>query len=212
MTDLQVFDCEQNSPDWFAARMGIPTASEFSTLLAKGRGGGESVTRRKYMLTLAAQVITGEFVQAWGGNEHTERGHAMEEEARQFYSFQKDADPIRVGFMRRGRAGASPDSLIGERGLLEIKTKLPHLQLEVLEQDRLPPEHVAQVQGQLLVSGRDYCDFVSYWPKLPLFVKRVERDETCIAMLTQAIADFNGELDLIVNKYQPNGSQLKEAA
>ena len=95
-------------------------------------------------------------------------------------------------------------------GLLEIKTKLPHLHLEVLEQDRLPPEHVAQVQGQLWVSGRDYWDFVSYWPKLPLFVKRVERDEAYIAGLAQAVADFNGELDAIVRKYQPE--ELRAAA
>lgn len=205
-----IFDCPQNSAEWFAARMGIPTASEFSTIMAKGRGGGDSVTRRKYMLTLAAQIITGECVQAWAGNEHTERGHAMEDEARQFYAFQKDADPQRVGFMRRDRAGASPDSLLSTDGLLEIKTKLPHLQLDVLEQDRLPPEHVAQVQGQLYVSGRDFCDFVSYWPKLPLFVKRVLRDDAYIATLTQAIADFNGELDLIVSKYTTE--EIKEAA
>lgn len=210
MSDFAIFDCEQNSPEWFAARMGIPTASEFGTVTAKGRGGGESVTRRKYLLTLAAQIITGEYVQTWAGNEHTERGHAMEDEARQFYAFQRDADPQRVGFMRRGRAGASPDSTIGARGLLEIKTKLPHLQLEVLEQDRLPPEHVAQVQGQLWVSGRDYCDFVSYWPKLPLFVKRIERDDAYIANLAQAVADFNGELDAIVAKYTIE--QLRDAA
>lgn len=210
MSDLTIYTCAQNSPEWFEARRGIPTASEFSTVLAKGRGGGESVTRRKYLLTLAAQVLTGEVVQAWAGNEHTERGHAMEDEARQAYAFQTDADPLPVGFMRRGRAGASPDSLIGDSGLLEIKTKLPHLQLDVLEQGRLPPEHVAQVQGQLWVSGRDFCDFVSYWPRLPLFVTRVERDEKYIEALAQAVADFNGELDAIVAKYSTE--ELRAAA
>lgn len=197
MTDLQIFDCEQNSADWFAARRGIPTASEFSTVLAKGQG----ITHRKYLLTLAGQILTGEVVQAWAGNEHTERGHAMEDDARRLYAFQCDAEPERVGFMRRGRAGASPDSLVASDGLLEVKSKLPHIQLEVLEQNRLPPEHVAQVQGQLWISGRAYCDFVSYWPKLPLFVIRVERDEAYIAKLAQAVADFNDELSAIVAKY-----------
>lgn len=201
MSDLVIYDCEQNSPEWFEARRAIPTASEFATVLAKGRGGGDSITRRKYLLTLAGQWLTGEVVHSWAGNEHTERGHLMEDEARQLYAFQRDADPQRVGFMRRGRAGASPDSMLGDDGLLEIKTKLPHLQLDVLEQDRLPPEHVAQLQGQLWISGRDFCDFVSYWPKLPLFVKRIERDESYIASLAQAVADFNGELDSIVAKY-----------
>lgn len=201
MSALVIHDCAQNSPEWFEARRGIPTASEFSTVLAKGRGGGESVTRRKYLLTLAGQILTGEVVQTWAGNEHTERGHAMEDDARRLYAFQRDTEPTLVGFMRRGRAGASPDSTVGTSGLLEIKTKLPHLQLEVLEQDRLPPEHVAQVQGQLWVSGRDWCDFVSYWPKLPLFVTRVYRDEAYIAALAKAVAEFNEELDAIVAKY-----------
>lgn len=211
MSELVIIDCEQNTPEWFEARRGIPTASEFATLLAQGRTKGTpSVTRRKYLLRLVGEILTGEVVKEWEGNEHTERGHAMEDEARQFYAFQRDADPQRVGFMRRGRAGASPDSTLSDNGLLEIKTKLPHLQLEVLEQGRIPPEHVAQVQGQLLVSGRDFCDFVSYWPKLPLFVTRVERDEAYIATLVQAIADFNGELDAIVAKYSPE--ELRIAA
>jgi hypothetical protein len=210
VSELIIHDCEQGTEAWFEARRGIPTASEFSTVLAKGRGGGESVTRRKYLLTLAGQILTGEVVQAWAGNEHTERGHVMEDEARQFYAFATDADPQIVGFMRRGRAGASPDSLLGDDGLLEIKTKLPYIQLDVLEKDRVPPEHIAQIQGQLWISGRAYCDFVSYWPKLPLFVKRIERDEKYIATLIQAVADFNGELDEIVAKYSPQ--ELRAAA
>lgn len=211
MIEIEIFDCEQNSPEWFECRKGIPTASEFSKVLAQGRTkGSESVTRRKYLLTLAGQILTGEVVKEWEGNEHTERGHEMEDEARQFYAFQRDADPKRVGFVRRGRAGASPDSLIDDKGILEIKTKLPHLQLEVLEQGRLPPEHVAQVQGQLWVSGREFCDFVSYWPRLPLFVTRVFRDEIYIAELATAIDRFNAEIDAIVARYSP--AELKEAA
>lgn len=212
MSDLIVYDCEQGTPEWFAARLGIPTASEFSTVLAKGRGGGESVTRRKYLLTLAAQRLTGEVVQTWAGNEHTERGHAMEDDARRLYAFQNDADPQLVGFMRRGEAGASPDSLVGANGLIEIKSKLPHLHLDVIERDRLPPEHVAQVQGQLWISGRDWCDFVSYWPKLPIFIKRVERDEEYIKALAQAVADFNGEVEAIVAKYDPEYNAMEKAA
>lgn len=199
--ELQIFNCEQGSDSWFESRRGIPTASEFSTVLAKGRGGGDSVTRRKYLLTLAGQILTGEVVQAWSGNENTERGHAMEDEARRLYAFHRDTDPQLVGFMRRGRAGASPDGVVGDDGLVEIKSKLPWLQLEVLEQNRLPPEHVAQVHGQLWVSGRNWCDFVSYCPRLPLFVIRIYRDDAYIAKLAQAVEEFNGELDQIVSKY-----------
>ena len=205
--NLFYFDCDQNSDAWRAARLGVPTASNFAKILAKGEGK----TRRRYLLDLASERLTGEAAESYT-NEHMERGHALEDDARQLYAFQHDAEPERVGFILSPdvRAGASPDSLLGSDGLLEIKTKLGALQLEVLEQDRLPPEHVAQVQGQLWVSDRDYCDFVSYWPRLPLFVKRVFRDKQYIATLAQAVADFNGELDALVSKYSP--SELKVAA
>jgi hypothetical protein len=200
---LQIFDCEQGSAEWFAARAGIPTASEFATVLAKGRGGGggESKGRRTYMLKLVGERLTGQPMESYS-NDHMERGKAMEDEARDLYAMVRDVEPERVGFMRRGDAGASPDSLIGTAGLAEIKTKLPHLQIEVLLANRLPPEHVAQVQGQLWISGREWCDFVSYWPGLPLFVARVQRDEVYIAALAAAVAEFNAELHEVIAQVQ----------
>lgn len=197
MTDaLEIFECLQNTPEWFEARRGIVTASRFADVLAKGQG----ITRRKYMLTLAGEAITGECAESFS-NAHTERGHIMESEARDMYAFTNDVEPLSVGFMRRGRVGASPDSLVGDDGLLEIKTKLPHLQLDVLDKGKLPSEHVAQVQGQLWISGRAWCDFVSYWPRLPLFCIRVERDEAYMASLQQAVDDFIGELDSYIARF-----------
>lgn len=193
---LRIIDCAQGSPQWHAARAGIPTASEFATVQASGRGGGESVTRRKYMLTLLGERMTGQVADGYS-NAHMERGHAMEPDARRLYAFAQDVDPILVGFMRRDdvQAGASPDSLVGDDGLLEIKTKLPHLQLDVLLRDAVPAEHVQQLQGQLWISGRAWVDFVSYWPGLPLFVKRVDRDEVAIARIAAAVQEFNAELE-----------------
>lgn len=196
MSDLVLFDCEQNSPEWYQARLGIPTASRFADILAKGEGK----TRRKYLYTLAGEILTGEPAENYS-NAHMERGHEMEDEARSLYAFERDVEPERIGFMRRGRAGCSPDCIIGTAGMGEVKSKLPHLQIEVLERNALPPEHKAQVQGQLWVSGREWCDFVSYWPRLPLFCTRVERDDPYIAGLAQAVADFVGELDALVAKY-----------
>ena len=196
MSDIVIFDCAQNSPAWYEARRGVPTSSNFAKILAKGEGK----TRKRYLYDLAVEILTGECGEHYT-NEHMERGHVMEDDARQLYAFERDVNPVRCGFVKRGRVGCSPDSLLGSDGMLEIKTKLGALQLEVLERDDLPPEHRAQVQGQLWVSGRDWCDFVSYWPRLPLFVKRVERDEKYIATLAQAVADFVGELDALVAKY-----------
>ncbi len=199
---LQVIECEQGTDEWFAARAGVVTASEFATVLAKGRGGGDSVTRRKYMLTLAGEIITGQVADKWEGNRHTERGKALEGEARDAYALIADVEPVQVGFLRCGRIGCSPDSLVGAYGLLEIKTKLPHLQLDVLESDAVPHEHMAQIQGQLWVSGREWCDFVSYWPGLPIFIKRVTRDVDYIARLSVAVSEFVADVDSIVSKYK----------
>lgn len=197
-------DIEQGSPEWFEARRGIPTASEFATVLAKGRDGGASLTRAKYMRQLAGEIITGEPAESYS-NAHMERGKAMEDEARETYAFIHDADIRRVGFIRNGAKGGSPDSLIGNDGGLEIKTALPHIQIERLIRDDLPPEHKAQVQGNLWVAEREWWDFVSYWPRLPMFVKRVYRDEAYIKTLEIAVDQFNDELAELVERVRGYG-------
>ncbi len=200
LDDLQIIECEQGSDEWFQARAGVVTASEFSTVLAKGRGGAPSETRKKLLATKAAEIITGQPVPGWKGNEHTERGKAMEGDVRNLYEATSDLPVTQVGFLRRGRIGASPDSLVGDDGLLEIKTALPHIQIERLEANRLPPEHVAQVQGQLLVSGRHWCDFRSYWPGLPELRVRVYRDLAYLSSLNTELQLFIHELDQLVAK------------
>lgn len=205
----QIIECEQNSPEWYAARAGLPTASEFSTVMAKGRGGDDSKTRRTYMLKLAGEIITGQAIEGYS-NAHMERGHAMEEEARATYQFETGNDPETVGFIRSDVAGCSPDSLIGANGLLEIKTKLPHLLIDCLLKDNFPPEHKAQCQGALWVSEREWIDIAVYWPGLPLFVKRAHREEEYIGQIASAVAQFNEELAEIVAKVRRYG--MKEAA
>lgn len=202
MSPTFYFDIVQGSADWFAARRGIPTASEFATVLAKGQKPGEaSKTRRKYMLQLIADRMGADPGEQYT-NAAMERGKVMEAEARDAYAFIKGVEPTQVGFVRRGDVGASPDSLIGGNGLLEIKTKVPHLQLETLLGNRLPPEHVAQVQGQLWVCEREFCDFVSYWPKLPPFILRVYRDEAYIAELASGVDAFLSELAALQDRIE----------
>ncbi len=186
---MQVFTFDQGTDDWFKARLGIPTASMFSAVLAKGQGK----TRNTYMLKLLGERITGEPADSYT-NDHMERGKLMEDEAREDYAFTTGKEPQQVGFIRNDDKGCSPDSLIDTSGMLEIKTKLPHLLLDVLLKDEMPPEHKAQVQGQLWVAERDWVDFVAYWPKLPLFVKRIHRDEKYLTTLAGEVARFNDEL------------------
>lgn len=190
---LEIFTFDQNSNEWLRARMGIPTASEFATVMASGRGGGESKTRRTYMLKLLGERMTGEPSENFT-TQAMERGHEMEQEARDAYCFMTGNDFDLVGFMRNGEKGASPDALIEDNGLLEIKTKVPHRHLDALLRDEVPSEHIAQIQGQIWISEREWCDFISYWPKLDPFIKRVYRDDVYIKKMSDAVDRFVDEL------------------
>jgi hypothetical protein len=208
---MQIIDCEQGSPEWFAARAGIPTASEFSTVMAKGRDGGVSLTRRTYMLKLAGEILTGEPMENYT-NAHMERGKIMEDEARNLYAFMHDVDPQRVGFIRNGEKGCSPDSLIGTNGGLEIKSALAHIQIDRLNRGELPAEHKAQVQGNIWCGEREWWDFASYGgAKLPLFCVRVPRDDGYIANMAGAIDKFNAELAELVESIRRYGQEAKAA-
>jgi len=208
---LTVYDCEQGSEDWFRARMGIPTASEFGTVLAP-RAGSEGKMRRTYLHKLAGEIITGEPMERYG-NAHMDRGHAMEAEARSLYAFMSDADPTQIGFLRNGQKGCSPDSLIGDAGMLEIKTKLPHLLIDCILKDDFPAEHKAQCQGALWVAEREWVDIAVYWPRMPLFVKRAYRDEEYISKLSDAIDAFNADLAAVVDRIKAYGvGPAREAA
>jgi hypothetical protein len=193
---------EQGSPEWFQARLGIPTASCFAQVLAKGEGK----TRKTYMMKLADEAVSGEPMESFT-NGHTERGNEMEDEARLFYAFMHSCQPYRVGFVRHDgvRAGCSPDSLIGDDGLLEIKTKLPHLLAECRLSGKFPAEHKAQCQGALWITGRKWIDLAIYWPKRPLFVIRAERDEDYIAKLAEEVSNFNYELEQVITKLRACG-------
>lgn len=207
----RIIECEQGTPEWFKKRLGTPTASMFATVMAKGKDGGNSLTRKTYLHKLAGEIITGEPMEGYS-NEHMQRGKDMEAEARQTYAFIHAADPQLVGFIINGRKGASPDSLLGDTGMLEIKTKLPHLMIECILKDEFPAEHKAQCQGALWVAEREYIDIAVYWPKMPLFVKRATRDEDYIKKLSDAVDAFNDELDAVVERIRRYGEPLEQAA
>lgn len=211
MTVLQIFNCEQGTPEWYAARLGIPTASEFGTVMAKGRDGGASVTRKAYMMKLAGERLTGEPMESYS-NGHMERGKEWEAEARERYAFEFEVEPQLVGFIRRGDMGCSPDSLIGEDGGLEIKTKAAHLHIEALLRDDIPPEHRAQLQGFLLVTERDWIDLRIYCRNLPDITRHVLPDTAYIANLKGEIDRFNDELSALVERVRSYGGKEALAA
>lgn len=211
---LKIIDCEQGSPEWKKHRCGLPTTSNFGTILAKGKSGGESITRKKLLYQLAGEILTGEPMESYS-NGFMDRGNTMEGEARDYYSFLMDVEPEIVGFIRNGNKGASPDSLIGTDGLLEIKTKSPHILIELILKNEFPSEHRAQVQGQLWVSEREWCDVLCYFTGMPPFLKKVRRDEVYIRTMATAVDQFNEELIGVVERikrYAPLSNEVANAA
>lgn len=199
---VEIFNCEQNSDEWVALRAGIPTASAFSSILAKGEGK----TRRAYMNRLAAEIVTGEPLETFK-SPAMDRGHAQEDSARRAYALLEDVEPERVGFMLNGGLGYSPDSLIAAAGLLEIKTQRADLLIETWKADRFPPEHVAQCQGGLWVAEREWIDLVIYAPKMPVFVKRAYQNAAYIADLARAVEIFREELAALVEQVRRYGQE-----
>ena len=190
---MKVLDVEQGSREWVEARLGIPTASAFKRIVTST--GKLSAQRESYQAELLSEWVFGEpakdFDTAW-----TERGKALEPDARRYYSFHTDTEAQTVGFCLRddGIAGASPDSLVGDDGLLELKCPREDTHLLYLARGVLPTDYKVQVQGQLWVTGRAWADFMSYAPELPPMLVRVEPDKKFQAALDDHMPTFHAEL------------------
>lgn len=196
-----ITEVEQGSPEWLALRLGIATCSELDCLLVNGKGeAGFGAAAFTYMNTLIGERITGEAADPFMGNRHTERGHELEVVARKLYEQREEVETKQVAIILNHGAGYSPDSLVGANGLTEIKTKLPKFQVEVILSGEIPKEHVAQCQGGLWVSEREWIDFVCYWPGMPLFIKRAYRDEALIRKLSERVSTFYELLDDRMNR------------
>jgi hypothetical protein len=191
----------QGSDAWFEARRGRATASCFADVLAKGQG----ITRKKYMLKIVTERLTGKVAESFS-NAHTDRGTEQEPFARMAYEFTTGNIVEEVGFVPHSSimAGCSPDGLIGTDGGCEIKSVLPHIQIETIQAGGYPSGHRAQVQGCLWLTGREWFDFCSYSPDLPdnlsLYVYRVERDEDYIKALELEVGIFLLEVDQMYQK------------
>lgn len=184
-------DIEQGSQEWLSLRLGIVTCSELDCLLVNGKGqAGFGAGAFSYMNQLIGERITGEAADPFQGNRHTERGHELEGKARELYVARTGAELEQVAIILNHGIGYSPDALVGSEGLDEIKTKLPKFQVSVILAGEVPKEHIAQCQGGLWVSDREWIDFISYWPGMPLFIKRMYRDEAVIRTMAERVRVF----------------------
>lgn len=178
-------DIEQGSQEWFQLRLGVATASNFKKIITSA--GAESKTLKDYAFELASDSLLTE-PEASFQSKAMIRGNELEEEARSYYSFVNDVKIDQVTFIKKDDIGYSPDGLIGDDGLIEIKCQLKKNHLKYLIEKKLPTEYRAQVQGGLYISGREYCDFISYHPLFKddkkMMVVRVFRDEEYIGKLS----------------------------
>ena len=191
---------EQGTQEWFAARMGKVTASRVADVVAKTKTG-YGASRANYAGQLIAERLTGVVVEGFT-NEAMRWGTENEPEARTAYQFATDCDVEQVGFIPHPtitESGASPDGLIGDLGMLEIKCPNTSTHIETLRGRKVPEKYVTQIQWQLACTGRKWCDFVSYDPRMPeemrLFVSRVQRDDKRIEELEGEVIGFLAEID-----------------
>ena len=193
---------EQGSDQWLELRLGKVTASRLNDVMAKGRSNAPSKTRASYMLQLVAEIMTGKPEDSFS-NKYMEWGNECEPQARSMYEFDSGNDVDQVAFVQvNDHFGVSPDGMIGDDGLLEIKCPKSTTQIERFLKGEFPKEYKAQVQGQLLATGRKWCDFVSFDPRInsdaSYFCIRVERDEEYLAMLQDGIDLFIDELNEMI--------------
>lgn len=199
-----VHDVLQGTTAWLALRAGIPTASDFDRIVTPK--GKPSAQAEKYMFALLAERIMGhpriQAVSSWQA-----RGSQLEAEAVAYYEGVREQDTSLVGFITNDARtiGASPDRLVGDDGLLEIKVPAEHTHVSYLLTRGVDAEYYPQVQGQLWVTGRAWLDIMSYHPEMPPALIRVERDDSFIRVLSAAVTTFSQELERLATELTEKG-------
>lgn len=193
---------EQRTHAWLMARVGMVTASRFKDVLARLKSGAPAQARKDYLVEVVCERLTGEPTQRFV-NSAMQWGTEMEPHAREAYVQRTGRAVDEVGFVKHPElaAGVSPDGIVELEGLIEIKCPSTANHLDTLL-NGMPEQHLAQIQGQLWVTGYDWCDFVSFDPRLPrgldLHIQRVERDQGFIDHLDNEVRRFIDEVDAMV--------------
>ncbi len=196
---------EQRSPEWFAARAGKVTASRVADIVAKTKTG-YAASRANYMAQLICERMIGQAQEGFSSSA-MQWGTDTEPLARSAYEMEKDVFVTEVGMINHPTiemAGASPDGLVGDDGLVEIKCPNTATHIDNLLNNKAPANYVIQMQWQMACTGRQWCDFVSFDPRMPedlqMMVVRVQRDEKQIATLEAEVIKFLDELQQKVDQ------------
>ncbi len=204
------YDVEQGSETWFNLRLGIPTASEFSKIMTPAKME-LSKQADEYALLKLSEIMTGEYQGIFEPTYYMERGKILENEAIEAYEFQNEVKVQRVGFVTDDSKsfGASPDFLVGNDGCGENKCLKGANHLKYLiKYDEIKAEHKTQVQGQLLIAEREWCDWNIYHPTMPRNSVRVYRDEVYIKRLQNCLNDFRDMMNDYIVLLQSRGQWI----
>lgn len=200
---------EQGTDAWFRMRAGKVTASRVADILAKTKTG-PSASRQNYLIELALQRTTG-IIQESYSNAAMEWGIQTEPQARVAYEVNTNNFVDQVAFIDHPSIewfGCSPDGLVSNRGLVEIKCPNSTTHWEYFKFNRPPQKYIIQMQAQMAVTGRDWCDFISFDPRMPersqLLIVRVDRDESFIVEMEEQIKQFLSEVEVEVNLMKGN--------
>jgi putative phage-type endonuclease len=201
---------EQGTEEWFAARLGRVTASKVQDIVARTKTG-YAASRDNYLAQLVCERLTGKGAESFT-NAAMAHGTETEPLARAAYEMKNSVLVDEVGFVQHPTlmAGASPDGLVGQDGLIEIKCPQTNTHIETLLSGKIPNKHKAQMTWQMICTGRKWCDFISFDPRLPqelqMFVQRYPYDAEYANKLETEVLLFLAEVDVTLTTL----NQLKE--
>jgi putative phage-type endonuclease len=206
---------QQGTPEWHHARAGKVTASRIADIMARTKTG-VSASRKTYMGQLIAERLTGEPMES-KPTAAMQWGTETEPQARTFYEFMRSATVTEIGFVEHPEiemAGASPDGLVGKDGLIEIKCPNTATHIDMLLSGKVPAKYLKQMQWQMACTGSQWCDFMSFDPRLPVNMQAliicVLRDEEMIADMEKAVKAFLAEMEDKIGQLAK--AAMKEAA
>jgi len=196
---MEIIECEQGSETWKNYRIGSIGGSSIASVVAKGAGK----MRQNLLYRLAGEILSGTKYESFH-NEHMLRGLEQEADARNVYAMEKEIEVVQVGLVKLDEfRHYSPDGLIGADGMIEIKCVIPSVHVETIDTGKIDGGYYKQIQWGLYVTGRRWCDFISYSPTLKnclMWIRYFNRDEKLITELIEGAEKFIDELKSLVLK------------
>jgi len=203
---MEIINCVQGSPEWFTARIGSIGGSSIASVVA----GGQGKMRKALLYRLAGEILSGVKYEGYR-NADMDRGIEQEADARNVYAMEREIEVVQVGLVKLDEfRHYSPDGLIGDDGMIEIKSTIPSVHIETIDTDKIDGGYYKQIQWGLIICQRQWCDFISWSPLVldyPMWVKRVERDKKTMKELCDGAEKFIDELKSLVLKIKRLQSQ-----